>query len=124
MSVTSYPKSCRPSPDPAQEPAITALDELCRKPRSTADYIEIARSFNTVLLSNVTVMDQDASDSARRFVNLVDEFYDRNVKLLISAQAPIEQLYTGQRLCFEFGRTASRLTEIQSHEYLARPHLP
>jgi len=98
--------------------------ELCEKPRSTADYIEIARAFNTVLLSNVTVMGEETPDAARRFINLVDEFYDRNVKLLISAASPVDSLYSGQRLGFEFVRTRSRLTEMQSRDYLARPHLP
>ncbi len=98
--------------------------ELCQRPRSTLDFIEIARAFNTVLLSNVPVMTADTPDAARRFINLVDEFYDRSVKLLISAEAPIDDLYTGQRLAFEFERTRSRLTEMQSHEYLARAHLP
>lgn len=98
--------------------------ELCERPRSTLDYIHIATTFNTVLLSRVPVMTSETPDAARRFINLVDEFYDRNVKLLISAAAPIDQLYTGKRLAFEFDRTRSRLTEMQSHDYLARPHLP
>ena len=100
------------------------FDELCRQPRSVSDYIEIARAFNTVLVSNVAVMDEQQSDTARRFVNLVDEFYDRKVKLLISAAAPIDGLYTGERLAFEFERTRSRLVEMQSRDYLAQPHLP
>lgn len=100
------------------------FSELCERPRSTLDYIELARAFNTVLLSNVSVMTADTPDAARRFINLVDEFYDRNVKLLISAAAPIDGLYTGSRLSFEFERTRSRLTEMQSEDYLARPHLP
>ncbi len=62
-------------------------------------------------------------DVARRFITMIDEFYDRNVNVLITAAAPIEGLYTGQRLAFEFQRTRSRLTEMQSHDYLARPHL-
>jgi cell division protein ZapE len=98
--------------------------ELCEQPTSTADYIEIARAFNTVLLSGVPMMDEGNADATRRFINLIDEFYDRNVKMLISAAAPIDHLYTGRRLEFEFQRTASRLTEMQSNEYLARPHLP
>jgi cell division protein ZapE len=100
------------------------FEVLCRQPRSAADYIEIARAFNTVLLSGVPVMDANQEDAARRFINLVDEFYDRNVKLLISAETPMEALYAGQRLAFEFERTRSRLVEMQSHAYLARPHLP
>lgn len=98
--------------------------ELCDQATSTADYIEIARAFNTVLLSGVPPMDEGNADATRRFINLIDEFYDRNVKMLISAALPIDDLYTGMRLAFEFQRTASRLTEMQSTEYLARPHLP
>lgn len=100
------------------------FDELCRKARSTLDFIEIARSFNTVLLSGIPVMDDASADAVRRLVNLVDELYDHNVKLLVTAEAPAAGLYTGDRLAFEFQRTVSRLTEMQSHEYLARPHLP
>ena len=98
--------------------------ELCRKPRSTLDYIELARSFNTVLLSGVPILDDSSADAARRFINLVDEFYDRNVKLLISAASSVDKLYSGERLAFEFQRIASRLVEMQSLDYLAKPHLP
>ena len=97
---------------------------LCDLPTSTADYIEIARAFNTVLLSDVPLMDEGNADATRRFINLIDEFYDRNVKMLISASGPIDDLYNGNRLAFEFQRTASRLTEMQSNDYLAKPHLP
>jgi cell division protein ZapE len=100
------------------------FDELCGKPRGAIDYIEIARAFNTVLLANTPRMGEEDGDAARRFITLVDEFYDRNVKLLMSAAAPVDELYEGARLAFEFRRTASRLTEMQSHDYLARPHLP
>jgi cell division protein ZapE len=98
--------------------------ELCELPTSTADYIEVARAFNTVLLSNVPLMDEGNADATRRFINLIDEFYDRNIKMLISAAGPIDELYDGNRLKFEFQRTASRLTEMQSNHYLATPHLP
>jgi cell division protein ZapE len=98
--------------------------ELCEKPRGAIDYIEIAKAFNTVVLSNLPVLQENDANAARRFITMVDEFYDRNVKLLISAAAPIEGLYAGSRLAFEFQRTASRLTEMQSRDYLARPHLP
>ncbi len=101
-----------------------SFKELCDQPRSTADYIEIARAFNTVLLSGVPPMNEGNADATRRFINLIDEFYDRNVKMLISAANPINSLYTGNRLSFEFQRTTSRLTEMQSHNYLAKPHLP
>jgi len=98
--------------------------ELCEQPTSTADYIEIARAFNTVLLSGVPQMDESNADATRRFINLIDEFYDRNVKMLISAATPINKLYTGNRLAFESQRTTSRLTEMQSTTYLSKPHLP
>jgi cell division protein ZapE len=100
------------------------FEELCGKPRGAIDYIEIARAFNTVVLSNMPQLGEEDSNAARRFITMVDEFYDRNVKLLISAEAPIRELYRGSMLEFEFERTASRLTEMQSREYLGRPHLP
>ena len=96
--------------------------ELCGGPRSQADYIEIARCYHTVLLSNVPVLGTDAEDEARRLVSLVDEFYDRSVNLVVSAAAAPTQLYRGQKLKFEFERTSSRLVEMQSQEYLAREH--
>lgn len=99
------------------------FDEVCEGPRGAADYIEIARTHHTVLLSRVPQLTVFREDAARRFINLVDEFYDRGVKLLIAADVPREQLYAGERLRFEFQRTLSRLTEMQSEEYLARPHL-
>jgi cell division protein ZapE len=100
------------------------FEELCEKPRSTSDYIEISRSFNTVLISGLPILDESNSDAARRFINLVDEFYDRNVKLLLTAQTEVAGIYEGKRLEIEFQRTKSRLTEMQSHQYLAKPHLP
>lgn len=98
--------------------------EICEGPRGSADYIELARLYHTVLLSDVPQLNADLEDAARRFINLVDEFYDRGVKLIVAAAVPEAQLYSGRRLIFEFRRTHSRLTEMQSAEYLARPHLP
>ncbi|MCL7941084.1 cell division protein ZapE [Halomonas sp. ATCH28] len=98
--------------------------ELCDGPRSQNDYIELAREFHSVLVSNVTRMSGSTDDQARRFINMVDEFYDRGVKLLMSAEVPAEQLYRDGRLEFEFQRTLSRLQEMQSHDYLALPHKP
>ncbi len=100
------------------------FEELCDQPHSARDYIEISRSFNTVFISGLPKLGEAEADSTRRLINLVDEFYDRNVKLLISAATSIEEIYTGTRLAFEFQRTISRLNEMQSHQYLARPHLP
>lgn len=98
--------------------------DLCDGPRSQNDYIELAREYHTVILSNVPGLGRSKDDQARRFVNLVDEFYDRQVKLIISAELPLAELYSTGKLDFEFQRTVSRLLEMQSHEYLARPHRP
>ena len=99
------------------------FDELCEGPRGAADYIEIGRTHHTVLISRVPQLNAFREDAARRFVNLVDEFYDRGVKLLLAADVAMDQLYVGEKVKFEFQRTYSRLTEMQSEEYLARPHL-
>ena len=98
--------------------------ELCDGPRSQNDYIELARIFHAVLISGVPGFGADKDDQARRFINLVDEFYDRNVKLVLAAARPLLELYSGGQLEFEFQRTISRLQEMQSYEYLAREHKP
>ena len=100
-----------------------SFEELCGGPRSQNDYIELARWFPTVIVSGLTVLDRDRDNEARRFISLVDEFYDRRVKLIISATAQPDELYAGNRLAFEFERTVSRLVEMQSVDYLAAPHL-
>ena len=108
----------------ADDVAWFEFAELCDGPRSQNDYIELAREYHSVLLANVPQLTLRMESQARRFINLVDEFYDRCVKLVISAEVPVEQLYNGRHLSFEFQRTVSRLLEMQSHEYLARPHRP
>ncbi|PKM06357.1 MAG: cell division protein ZapE [Gammaproteobacteria bacterium HGW-Gammaproteobacteria-4] len=95
---------------------------LCDGPRAVADYIEIARGFHTVLVSNVPQFDGHREDAARRFVHLIDEFYDRNVNLILSAAVGPLDLYRGERLAHAFERTSSRLIEMQSADYLAREH--
>lgn len=100
------------------------FSELCEGPRSQNDYIEIAREYHAVVVSNIPQLSVANDDAARRFINLVDEFYDRSVKLVVSADAELASIYTGGRLSFEYERTTSRLLEMQSHEYLARPHKP
>jgi cell division protein ZapE len=97
---------------------------LCAGPRSADDYIEIAREYHAVIVSEVPVLDAAHDDEARRFIALIDEFYDRNVKLIVSAAAPAPGLYRGERLAAPFERTASRLIEMQSAAYLAREHRP
>jgi len=97
--------------------------DLCDGPRSQADYIEIARWYPTVIVSGVPQFDEILEDQARRFIALVDEFYDRRVKLILSAAVDVRSLYAGRRLASVFERTRSRLVEMQSAEYLALPHL-
>jgi cell division protein ZapE len=98
------------------------FDALCEGPRAASDYIEIACEFHTVLLGGVPVLDATRDDATRRFITLVDEFYDRRVNLVCTAAAIPALLYTGERLAPAFERTASRLVEMQSAEYLALPH--
>lgn len=100
--------------------------DICDGPRSQRDYMEIARIYHTVLLSGLEQMGEQLTgdDIARRFLAMVDEFYERNVKLIISAQVPLEDIYTKGLLSFEFRRCRSRLIEMQSHDYLASEHLP
>ena len=95
---------------------------LCEGPRAVADYIALAKAGPAVIISNVPQFTIYHDDAARRFVQLVDEFYDRHVKLVLSAAAPITELYDGERLRAEFGRTESRLIEMQSDDYLALEH--
>ncbi len=97
--------------------------QLCQTARSQNDYIELSKIYHTVLLADVPQMDNKIDDAARRFIALVDEFYERHVKLIISAEVALEQLYLQGQLEFEFKRCQSRLVEMQSHEYLAREHL-
>ncbi|MCP3661607.1 MAG: cell division protein ZapE [Gammaproteobacteria bacterium] len=97
---------------------------LCGPPRSQMDYLELARRFHTVLISDIPVLGPALDDVTRRFLYLLDEFYDCNVKLILSAAAPAINLYQGERLAFDFQRGISRLHEMQSLEYLAKPHKP
>ncbi len=100
------------------------FDEICAGPRSHADYIELAKLFHTVIISGIPKMSREQDNPARRFIELMDEFYDRNVNLIVSAEKPPEELYHGTRLRDAFQRTTSRLQEMQSHDYLAKEHLP
>ncbi|RRZ96765.1 cell division protein ZapE [Erwinia sp. 198] len=105
---------------------VVAMDflTLCGEGRSQHDYIELSRRFHSVLLFNVPVMIYKTEDQARRFLALVDEFYERHVKLVVSAEATLYEIYQGARLKFEYQRCVSRLQEMQSEEYLRLPHLP
>ncbi len=92
--------------------------QLCGGPRSQNDYLELATQFHTVLLSDVPQMAPRHASEARRFTWLIDVLYDRRVKLLLSAEAAPDKLYTEGPLAHEFPRTASRLREMQSAQYL------
>jgi cell division protein ZapE len=91
---------------------------LCGGPRSQNDYLEIGSRFHTVILSGIPCMSAAMSSEARRFTWLIDVFYDRKVKLLMSAEVAPEQLYTQGTLVNEFHRTVSRIIEMQSREYM------
>jgi len=99
------------------------FSELCEGPRSQNDYIEIARTYQTVMISKIPALTSEHDDATRRFIALVDEFYDRHVKLILSSVAAVDSLYQGKRLKFEFERTRSRLIEMQSEKYLHLAHL-
>lgn len=106
----------------AEDVVWFGFGELCMKPRSTGDFIEIAREFHTLLLEDIPVFDEEMDEAARRFMHLIDALYDRSVKLVASAAALPGALYQAQRLEHPFRRTSSRLQEMSSSAYLARPH--
>ncbi|HAT3855063.1 MAG: cell division protein ZapE [Serratia marcescens] len=105
---------------------VLAVDfhTLCEEARSQLDYIALSRLYHSVILYNVQVMGSLKENTARRFLALVDEFYERHVKLVIGAEASMFEIYQGERLKFEYQRCLSRLQEMQSEEYLKLPHLP
>jgi cell division protein ZapE len=96
--------------------------ELCEGPRGQNDYIELARLYGTLFIANVPIFTPQDEDAARRFIMLIDELYDRDVKTVVSAAAQPASLYRGERLTFEFQRAASRLVEMQTQQYLAGRH--
>ncbi len=98
------------------------FSDLCEGARSQNDYVEISKIYQSVFLSGLPVLTEQRENAARRFISLIDEFYDRGVKLVIEAEIGIENLYQGQRLRFEFQRTRSRLQEMQSVDYLSKEH--
>lgn len=98
------------------------FDRLCQQPRSTRDYLELAREFHTLLLAGVPRLGEELDEAARRFIHLIDALYDHNVKLIVAAAADPDELYQGRRLQTVFRRTASRLTEMSGEAYLTLPH--
>lgn len=101
--------------------AWTGFAALCGTPRSQIDYLELSERFHTVLLSDVPRMGPAMASEARRFVWLVDVFYDRGIKLLLSAEVPAEELYPEGAMAQEFVRTVSRIAEMQTQAYRERP---
>lgn len=95
---------------------------LCDGPRGVSDYIELATVYRTILLDNVLQMDGYKDDLARRFIAMIDEFYNHHVILIIAAEVDVYSLYNGTQLSFEFQRCISRLLEMQSKEYLQKAH--
>ena len=116
----------RPLPAICSAQGVLAVDfhTLCEEARSQLDYIALSKLYHTVLLHNVHQMATKDENTARRFLALVDEFYERRVKLIIAAEVSMFEIYCGERLKFEYQRCLSRLQEMQSEEYLASPHLP
>ena len=96
--------------------------ELCEGPRSQNDYIELARLYHTIFISNIPEFTWANENAARRFISAIDEFYDRGVNIVVSAAAAPAALYRGEKLQLEFQRAASRLIEMQTQRYLAGQH--
>lgn len=94
--------------------------DLCEKPLGSRDFVRLARAFDSVIIDGVPQMDRTKSDAAKRFILLIDNLYDRGVKLGASFAVPLEQLGRDEKTAFEFQRTVSRLVEMQSEEYLAK----
>lgn len=98
-----------------------SFQELCEAARASQDYLKLAKTYKTILISDVPVLTENAEEAARRFIALVDTCYDQKVLLIIAAAAPLESLYQGKRLAFEFERTKSRLFEMSSWKSSAVP---
>jgi cell division protein ZapE len=113
-------------PQAAMGVARFSFADLCAQPLAAADYLKIAREFHTIMLDRIPVMDYAHRNEAKRFIILIDTLYDNSVKLLASAQAQPDALYTGEQgfEVQEFKRTASRLVEMRSQSYLGLPHGP
>ena len=94
------------------------FNELCEKPLGAEDYITIARAYPTVFLDNVPRLDDDLRNETKRLIILIDELYNARTKLIVTAAAPPPSLYAGTQHAVEFQRTVSRLTEMQSKEWL------
>ena len=106
--------------DSANDIIHFSADVIFNSPRSSSDYIELSREFHTIFISNLDVIEEE--DTARRFIAFIDECYDRNVKVIFLSNPLPNEIYTGKRLADKFQRTLSRLTEMQSNDYLQGRH--
>jgi cell division protein ZapE len=102
--------------------ARLGFGELCEEPLGPADYLALAHKFHTLIVSGIPRLDPERRNEAQRFVTLIDTLYDNRVKLVCSAAAPPDALYPKGDAAFEFKRTASRLVEMQSADYLGLSH--
>jgi cell division protein ZapE len=111
-------------PEASDGVARFSFDDLCRQPLGASDFLAIAQRFHTVLIDHIRVMSRDQRNEAKRFINLIDTLYDQRVKLIASAEAEPGALFLGEEgyETFEFDRTASRLIEMRSTDYLALAH--
>ena len=109
-------------PKAARGVAVFSFRRLCANPLGSADYLSIARTYHTVFLVAIPQFNQENNDEARRFIIFIDALYERGVKFLCSAAVPLQSLYVGGEVSFEFERTISRLMEMQSEAYLTRGH--
>jgi cell division protein ZapE len=101
---------------------LSSFDELCVHPLGPADYLEISRNFDIVILADIPKLSREKCNEAKRFVTLIDALYEHKVKLICSAEVPAQELYTEGEGSFEFERTVSRLIDIQSENYLQIEH--
>ena len=99
-----------------------SFDIICGDGRSAKDYIELSKIYENIFISNINLLGEQDLDMARRFINMIDEFYDRNVKVVISAQEHIDKICSIKSISKDFERTISRIKEMQSHEYIAKEH--
>jgi cell division protein ZapE len=99
------------------------FDDICSGPRNQNDYIEIATRFHTVCISHIPQLDTFHENEARRFMSLIDEFYDRKVNVFLTSDVSLQNLYNGKKLQDVFGRTVSRIEEMQTTEYLSQGHM-
>lgn len=109
-------------PKAAKGVAVFSFKRLCANPLGTADYLAIARTYHTVIMVAIPQFNQEIEDQAKRFIVLIDALYEYGVKFLCSAAVPVQSLYAGGKIGFEFERTISRLMEMQSEGYLAKSH--